>query len=79
MWFGLHAGHGLEWVGRSGVDVFFLISGFIMFHTNATRVRGAVEFWLDRIARIAPLYWVAMIPVILLFDAGRPQAQSAVH
>lgn len=72
MWFHIYPPLGLGWVGRSGVDIFFVISGFIMFHTNRNGGRTAPEFWTDRVIRIAPPYWIAMLPVIALFFAGLP-------
>lgn len=47
--------------GSSGVDLFFVISGFIMVHITSMRSVGPGQFMLDRIARIAPPYWVITI------------------
>ena len=44
--------------GTVGVDLFFVISGFIMWTTTERRERGPVQFWLARIVRIVPLYWI---------------------
>lgn len=41
---------------ESGVDIFFIISGFIMVYILRPDSR-ALEFWLHRFGRIAPLYW----------------------
>ena len=41
----------------SGVDVFFVISGFIMVFTTAGRSVSTINFYQKRIVRIAPLYW----------------------
>ena len=41
----------------SGVDVFFVISGFVMYF--AARNESYFDFLRKRIIRIAPLYWVA--------------------
>ena len=43
--------------GTVGVDLFFVISGFIMWSTTASH-RTPVKFWLARIVRIVPLYWI---------------------
>lgn len=40
----------------NGVDIFFVISGFIMVHTAAKA--APMEFWRRRIVRIVPLYWM---------------------
>lgn len=44
----------------SGVDVFFVISGFIMWTTTAGRDLSPTAFWRARLVRIVPLYWVAL-------------------
>ncbi len=49
-------GNEFSW-GTFGVDIFFVISGFIMWITTADRAVGAMEFWYRRIVRIVPLYW----------------------
>lgn len=46
--------------GRFGVDLFFIISGFIMVYVSADRLeqRGyAFDFMRRRVARVAPVYW----------------------
>jgi exopolysaccharide production protein ExoZ len=43
-------------VGAAGVDVFFVISGFIMGTVGVDEAPG--EFLRKRFARIAPLYWL---------------------
>jgi exopolysaccharide production protein ExoZ len=59
-----------------GVDLFFVISGFVMVHT--TKV-GEASFWfmIKRIARIVPLYWSAtllVVGIILVRRWGFPYA-----
>ncbi|MCF3640452.1 acyltransferase [Rhizobium sp. TRM95111] len=44
-------------LGKSGVDLFFVLSGFVMWITTADRPIGTREFYVRRIVRIAPLYW----------------------
>ena len=41
-----------------GVDIFFVISGFIMWYTTFDRNIGTGEFWRHRVIRIGPLYWL---------------------
>lgn len=53
-------------VGAAGVDVFFVISGFIMWVTTAGRPTDPWRFMGRRITRIVPLYWI----VTLLTAAG---------
>lgn len=57
--------------GASGVDIFFVISGFIMFHTTAGLTRTPWEFLRDRIVRIVPLYWMGTLLIVALYLLGR--------
>ena len=54
--------HGLGFqIGSAGVDIFFVISGFIMFHTNRDvfgYAGAGILFLKRRILRIVPLYWL---------------------
>ncbi len=52
--------------GVSGVDLFFVISGFIMVHVTAEKRPGAGDFMARRIARVAPPYWVATSALVLV-------------
>jgi exopolysaccharide production protein ExoZ len=48
--------------GNAGVDIFFVISGFVMGISSVpllSHPRGPQEFMLRRLMRIVPLYWVA--------------------
>jgi exopolysaccharide production protein ExoZ len=44
--------------GHGGVDLFFIISGFIMVHTTRARPVGPAAFLANRFTRIAPIYWL---------------------
>ncbi|MCG5478986.1 acyltransferase family protein [Sinorhizobium alkalisoli] len=46
-------------IGAAGVDVFFVISGFIMWVISARRPVTPVKFLADRARRILPIYWFA--------------------
>jgi peptidoglycan/LPS O-acetylase OafA/YrhL len=54
-----------------GVAVFFLISGFLLYrpfaaaHLSARPAPSAWRFYLRRVLRIVPLYWVALTVVLL--------------
>lgn len=55
--------------GAAGVDVFFVISGFIMCHiTNGTQITGWA-FFKHRLARVAPSYWIitGLVAAVLIF------------
>ena len=50
---------GLPW--PAGVDVFFVVSGFIIVHASAPlygRPGGRARFLAHRVARLVPLYWL---------------------
>jgi peptidoglycan/LPS O-acetylase OafA/YrhL len=62
--------HLLNPLGEWGVDLFFVISGFVMitstwneFATPAISMR----FFLRRLTRVYPPYWIAMIPIVALY------------
>lgn len=46
-------------IGAAGVDVFFVISGFIMWVLSQRRPTTPARFLRDRLERIAPVYWIA--------------------
>lgn len=53
-----------------GVDIFFVISGFIMIYTTAElfgRPAAARTFLLRRIIRIVPLYWLITTALIVVY------------
>ena len=71
-------------VGAAGVDLFFVISGFIMVYVAGARETPA-GFAINRIARIAPLYWAATLVAAALafthpwvFPAARVDLQSVL-
>src|SRR3546814_17001958 len=45
-------------IGAAGVDVFFVVSGFIMMAISDRRPTRPLTFLRDRILRIAPSYWL---------------------
>ena len=64
-------------MGQAGVDVFFVISGFIMWVTIA-RGQTVVTFLRNRVIRIAPLYWMATIIMGLYHHAGGLQIAKSM-
>jgi exopolysaccharide production protein ExoZ len=47
-----------------GVDIFFVISGFIMVQSTRDRDYSPAQFYARRIIRIVPIYWIATLAVI---------------
>lgn len=56
---------------QGGVDIFFVISGFIMTYTTATKPLSAGQFLERRVVRIVPLYW-AMTAITAVFAISAP-------
>lgn len=67
-----HFDHLKYFNGQSGVDIFFVISGFIMAVTAAQI--SPKDFLLRRFIRIMPLYWLATLLAVALFFVARPLA-----
>lgn len=63
---GFRVGSILHDVGPVGVDLFFVISGFIMAYIVAKGDIDTIPFLLKRIIRIAPMYWFATLFVFLM-------------
>ena len=66
-------------LGIAGVDLFFVISGFVMVYASEplyARTGGPSTFFMHRVIRIVPLYWLVtglylLIAVIIpAFDKG---------
>jgi len=61
--------HALQWlrggfdIGRAGVDVFFVISGVIMWRITAGRTVSPAGFAWRRFTRVVPAYWLATLVV----------------
>lgn len=61
-------------VGAAGVDLFFVISGYVIASVINQRTPG--DFLIDRAARIYPLYWLALLPwASSAYHAGDLDAQ----
>jgi exopolysaccharide production protein ExoZ len=52
---------GAPWFGASGVDLFFVISGFIMVVTTDRADVTPLRFLALRVIRVVPLYWLATL------------------
>ncbi len=75
---GIDSPNWAEKAGASGIDIFFVVSGFIIFASQApsdgqaaglwpkVRLQRAAAFLWRRLLRIAPLYWLATFALIAL-------------
>ncbi|HEX4301330.1 MAG TPA: acyltransferase [Rhizomicrobium sp.] len=75
-----HFGYRGEWhvFLASGVDIFFVISGFIMWYITSADTISPAAFYRKRIARIVPLYWLMTSAVVAVFLI-RPQLLSTTR
>ena len=56
--------------GFVGVDVFFVISGFVMVQSVAGRAVAPSRFMMNRIRRIVPMYWLGTLVVLGFYGSG---------
>ncbi len=62
--------HAFQWewlnfeTGSAGVDLFFIVSGFVMWVTTADRAVSPGAFLQRRAARVIPLYWLASLTAL---------------
>jgi exopolysaccharide production protein ExoZ len=75
MWKGeVYSGAPWDWYnfGGAGVDLFFIISGYIMCYSTSRRKTNIYQFLKARLIRIMPLYWilsgVALVIYLLMPD-----------
>lgn len=61
-----------------GVDIFFVISGFVIYLSYLKKPKSAYNFAVDRLARIAPAYWVysAIFAIVLIYFPWSHPASS---
>ena len=58
---------------NAAVPFFFVMSGFILTHVyGAKGIRRATDFYVARIARILPVYWIALALVVLYEPRQQP-------
>ncbi|MBT3227810.1 MAG: acyltransferase [Candidatus Marinimicrobia bacterium] len=54
-------------VGAAGVDIFFVISGFVMMLVIYNKMISPVLFLKNRLSRIYPNYWIYFLIVVLVW------------
>jgi peptidoglycan/LPS O-acetylase OafA/YrhL len=59
--------------GNYRVLLFFAISGFAIFFT-LDRINGPADFVMNRLSRLYPVYWAAILLTVLVEYAGRVSA-----
>jgi peptidoglycan/LPS O-acetylase OafA/YrhL len=57
----------LEGWGANGVDIFFVISGFVMLYTQLDNKRTVKDFLILRAIRIIPIYWLITFTIIIFY------------
>lgn len=66
--------------GHAGVDLFFILSGFIILHVHLGDIgqpdRLARYGW-QRFARLMPIYWIALGLTVIALLPGHPEAVPA--
>lgn len=68
----LHLPYPLVTVGAAGVDIFFVISGYVMWHSTRGFAQGvsAADFLKRRVLRIYPVYWFCLGILLLVWASG---------
>lgn len=70
----------LRWVGAAGVDLFFVLSGFLIAHTTRDRFgrpRDLPAYLFRRLWRIYPTYWAALGLAAIYYWALAPGRVTA--
>ena len=70
-------------LGVTGVDLFFIISGFVIF-MSIQKVSSVLEFAVNRFTRLYPTYWTCVTITFLfviynLSTQGKPEEISTMH
>lgn len=52
--------------GSTGVDLFFMISGFVIF-MSINSSKSLKDFWFLRFIRLFPSYWLSMLIALVTF------------
>lgn len=62
--------------GAAGVDIFFVLSGFLMLVTTRGRDGYTPTFYIKRLVRIVPLYWIVTTASLALLLAAPQLVKS---
>lgn len=64
--------------GNFGVDLFFVLSGFVIVYSTAKSTPTAGQFMLNRIIRVVPIYWLLTLCVFAVAVIA-PQLLNATN
>lgn len=65
------------WIGAAGVDVFFVISGYIIWTVGSRSETSPGVFCWRRLTRVAPAYWLAT-GIVIAIAAAWPRLMPQV-
>lgn len=64
--------------GHFGVNLFFMISGFVIFMT-LNKTRRGMDFVVSRFSRLYPTYWAAIaLTVLVTHTLGLPEHETSI-
>jgi len=79
LWFHVCAHYHKDFhIGQAGVDIFFIISGFMMWFTTYGSEVTVTSFVLKRLRRLVPLYWIVTLATIIVAHAI-PESYSGIR
>src|SRR6185437_9271256 len=59
----------LGYYGQFGVQLFFILSGFVIFQTLLF-CKGPLDFIYLRFSRLYPAYWASILITVLFYETG---------
>lgn len=70
-------------LGAIGVDVFFVLSGFVMYASTYYKENSPAQFFFKRLIRIVPIYWILstflFFSLLLFSDGGKDSGYLSIH
>lgn len=67
------------WPGQYGVNLFFMISGFVIFMT-LEKTRHWMDFLVSRFSRLFPAYWMAIaVTFLIVLVSGLPGREVSLQ
>lgn len=53
-------------IGAAGVDIFFIISGFVIWLVTCKKDDSIINFLLKRVVRVVPIYWAVTMLIVVV-------------